>query len=711
MRQEKKQKLSEPAENPVLQVTLLPLSCYLSIRPQVRLAEVQMNKGAIPTRETLQERYGEGYFHGVQSGYPPEGYRAAHPDWAAWLGLLQKLRPGGRLIDVGCAYGYLTGEARQRGFKSFGADISRFALTQEPDLRPWLVQADVTRLPFQGRAADIITLFDVLEHLDDPESCLEESRRILKPDGFLLGATPDPIFFDRTEPTHVSERPPSYWLAVLDRLGFAVRFRFSGTTYNFQFLATPLAGSSSALLSLFGHDYFEPREEILATEEPLQSSLRAGWGSPQPDGRQLAASPASIYLLNPGPFPLEVDIRIELSHTPDFSTLRLRVDSAAVAEVTLDSERTERTVTASGVLMAAGGHHLFFDLFPGGPQVTVRSVSFSARPTTRTALTEATPFDLFQRYRFCAEVVSLLQPDRVLDIGGYLGDENGHLAVSHDFLQDEESALPPVRVTDFRQCDHPDCLRAPAWEQPFPDRSFDLVMSIDVLEHLSGDQRSDYLEELDRVARRWILLGAPFASAEVEAAETRLAGLMSARRFLQEHRELGLPEAQAVESFFRSRGYTLLAFPNGYLPRWEYWQIITQHYFALGDYQVARTLNFLYNQACYSSDNRAPAYRTIYLVCKEPARSLEQKLKSWLDTAPDAPADCVNEIAHQPQFAELHSRIALLLEQRQKALTDAHFLANARQEYIRMLSQELEESRKPLWSRAVKRWYRWRQGR
>jgi SAM-dependent methyltransferase len=484
-----------------------------------------MSKGRIPPFSTLQERYGEGYFHGVQSGYPSEGYRAAHPDWNAWLGFIELIRPNGRLIDIGCAYGYLVGEARGRGLTSFGLDISGYALTREPDFRPWLVQADVTRLPFQNHQADLVTVFDVLEHLGDPDSCLEECRRILKPDGFLLGATPDPIHFDRPEPTHITERPPSYWLAVLARLGFATRFRFSGSAYNFQFLATPSGGTGCPLLNRFGYDYFDERPEIVAADLPLQTSLRTGWGPLLPEGRRLTASPASIYLLNPGPLPLELDIRIELSQTPDFSTLRIRLDSGVLREMALDSEQAQRSVTINGVLVAAGGHHLFFDLFPGGPDVTIRSVRISTRPGTRLALTEGTPFDLFQRYRLCGEISRLLRPEEVLDIGGYLGDENGHLALSHDFLQPEESNTPPVRVTDFRQCDHPDCLSAPAWEQPFADRSFDLVMSVDVLEHLAGDQRKAYLEELDRLARRWILLGAPFASVEVDQAEIRLGGI------------------------------------------------------------------------------------------------------------------------------------------------------------------------------------------
>ena len=44
--------------------------------------------------QQLRSIYGEGYFHGVNSGYPNEGYAAVHPVWSHWIQLVKDTRPG-----------------------------------------------------------------------------------------------------------------------------------------------------------------------------------------------------------------------------------------------------------------------------------------------------------------------------------------------------------------------------------------------------------------------------------------------------------------------------------------------------------------------------------------------------------------------------------------------------------------------------------------
>jgi len=53
-------------------------------------------------------------------------------------------------------------------------------------------------------------------------------------------------------------------------------------------------------------------------------------------------------------------------------------------------------------------------------------------------------------------------------------------------------------------------VRANSAQLPFPDASFDLVLCCELLEHLPGDIFSDTLQELERVARRYILITVPY---------------------------------------------------------------------------------------------------------------------------------------------------------------------------------------------------------
>jgi SAM-dependent methyltransferase len=56
---------------------------------------------------------------------------------------------------------------------------------------------DAGSLPLADRSVSVVTLFEVLEHLLDPESALREIRRVLAPDGRLLITVPNAAYWVR----------------------------------------------------------------------------------------------------------------------------------------------------------------------------------------------------------------------------------------------------------------------------------------------------------------------------------------------------------------------------------------------------------------------------------------------------------------------------------------------------------------------------------
>ena len=97
----------------------------------------------------LSTLYDDGYFHGVNSGYPEVGYAHEHPTWVHWIEFLTgATNEASMWLDVGCAYGYLIREARERGVNAYGIDVSAYAVGQLPDVRERLVRALAERLPF-----------------------------------------------------------------------------------------------------------------------------------------------------------------------------------------------------------------------------------------------------------------------------------------------------------------------------------------------------------------------------------------------------------------------------------------------------------------------------------------------------------------------------------------------------------------------------------
>ena len=657
--------------------------------------------------------YDHDYFHGKTSGYPPEGYARAHPDWKPWIELLSALQPQGLWLELGCAYGYLTEAVRGSGRRAVGLDLSGYALSQHPPARPFLVQGDAQELPFAGGCAQVVTLFDLLEHLPDPRACLREAVRVLHPDGLMAGATPDPLHFRRPEPTHCFERPPSFWISALEELDLAVTYRFSVTPYNFQFLAAFKGSPMAERAAAWKHDYTGPEPEFVSAAGPLEVLPRWGWSALEAGSRDMQGNTSALYLLNRLAGPVRFTARFSVSSSPDFTTLRIRAGSAVVAEIHVDSERKTIQVELPPVIVPTGGHHLIFEPIPLGPRLRIHDVEIDSEPCSREDLVLGLPFDLYQRYRLAAQVGSRLTRGPVLDVGGLLGDQDGHLATTADFFRDAKTdaeadprtdASVRVRTTDLRHCDHPEHVPAPAWEQPFEDASFDLVLSLDVLEHLEPERRPGFLSELDRVARSFILIGAPFSTPEVERTEAELArGLLDTRRFLEEHRTLGLPSHDLVEEHFRDRpGYEVHRFPSGYLPRWRAMQVLTQHYFQLNDATSMTALNRLYNQACYVPDLAEPAYRTLFLISKTPLPDSRRNSLAALFPEPgsDPASACgLSEMAGDARFPSLHQRVRELLQERDEAWLNTRFLINERQKLIRLLRREIRRLRNevPLW--------------
>lgn len=95
-----------------------------------------------------------------------------------------------KILDVGCGTGYNMrllerfGEVHGVDFASEALDYCRGrGLTR-------VHQADATRLPFEDASFDLVTAFDVIEHIADDRAALTEFRRVLKPGGQLLIYTP-----------------------------------------------------------------------------------------------------------------------------------------------------------------------------------------------------------------------------------------------------------------------------------------------------------------------------------------------------------------------------------------------------------------------------------------------------------------------------------------------------------------------------------------
>lgn len=171
------------------------------------------------------------------SGYAHyEGLRAAieaqHRRTLA--GLERVVRPG-RLLDVGCGTGWFMAIARDRGWETTGVDLSPWSVERTRalglDAREGLLQDQ----GFSEGSFDAISLLQVVEHIPDPRDLLAECRRLLRPGGALLVATPNPqSLLARAKgaawnywipPMHCVWYPPKALARLLEQNGFTVERR------------------------------------------------------------------------------------------------------------------------------------------------------------------------------------------------------------------------------------------------------------------------------------------------------------------------------------------------------------------------------------------------------------------------------------------------------------------------------------------------------
>jgi 2-polyprenyl-3-methyl-5-hydroxy-6-metoxy-1,4-benzoquinol methylase len=138
--------------------------------------------------------YTADYFSGrCGDGY--SDYRGAEPvlrrEFARSIDFIHRFIRSGRLLDLGCAYGFFLKEARCY-FAVFGIELAEHAAAscRETGLNVLSGVANESNMERIGEV-DVITMFDVIEHLPQPREVLALCYRYLKPGGIIVITTGD----------------------------------------------------------------------------------------------------------------------------------------------------------------------------------------------------------------------------------------------------------------------------------------------------------------------------------------------------------------------------------------------------------------------------------------------------------------------------------------------------------------------------------------
>jgi 2-polyprenyl-3-methyl-5-hydroxy-6-metoxy-1,4-benzoquinol methylase len=99
------------------------------------------------------------------------------------LEALVPLYNGHRLLDVGAHVGVFVEVAQERGWDAWGVEPSRWAVEVGRTRGLKMVQGTLRDAELDSASFDVVTMWDVVEHLLDPMTDLQEVARLLKPGG------------------------------------------------------------------------------------------------------------------------------------------------------------------------------------------------------------------------------------------------------------------------------------------------------------------------------------------------------------------------------------------------------------------------------------------------------------------------------------------------------------------------------------------------
>jgi ubiquinone/menaquinone biosynthesis C-methylase UbiE len=110
-----------------------------------------------------------------------------------------EINPRSKVLDIGCGYGSFVQRLLESGFTAIGVDTSKFeiefaqnrlATTSLHDPKSFQI-GDARRINLPDASVDVVTAWNVLEHVAERRDLLREIHRVLKPGGAFLFVCPN----------------------------------------------------------------------------------------------------------------------------------------------------------------------------------------------------------------------------------------------------------------------------------------------------------------------------------------------------------------------------------------------------------------------------------------------------------------------------------------------------------------------------------------
>ena len=189
-----------------------------------------------PSEEEIDRLYREQYFSEQYNdgiGIDSPHFRKVLRNEDHRTRFIRSAKQSGRLLDIGCGYGYFAAACREMGYDVQGIDVSDWAAKhaiQRLGIHVNIGKIDAIQL--QAHSFDVITMWHFLEHVPDLHLVLRKAKTWLKKDGILVIDVPN---YDSTDAQHERDAwvgwqlPYHFWHfnpvslnRLLDQHGFTI---------------------------------------------------------------------------------------------------------------------------------------------------------------------------------------------------------------------------------------------------------------------------------------------------------------------------------------------------------------------------------------------------------------------------------------------------------------------------------------------------------
>ncbi len=184
--------------------------------------------------QRIADLYAGDYFSGAEFG----DYAAQHATFARnFQGYLRRMHQagasGGKLLEIGCAYGFFLEQARST-FDATGIDVNDAAIRAAQSLGVRALFGEFLAWSPDARDGpfDVVCMWDTIEHLLEPRQYLDHARSMMAPGGWLFLTTGDigsamarmrgASWRMIHPPSHVNYFSRETMTRLLDRAGFRV---------------------------------------------------------------------------------------------------------------------------------------------------------------------------------------------------------------------------------------------------------------------------------------------------------------------------------------------------------------------------------------------------------------------------------------------------------------------------------------------------------